>query len=79
MLNFINIFMYFNYIFKIFFRFFVYLYNLRQKFQHENYRKIHIVFRNKNVKDLDKIFNKKIKKKVLKLNMFNTFLFTMSI
>lgn len=51
--------MYFNYIFKIFFVFFVYLYNLRQKFQHENYRKIHIVFRNKNVKDLDKIFNKK--------------------
>ncbi len=42
-----------------FFNFFVYLYNLRQKFQHENYRKIHIVFRNKNVKDLDKIFNKK--------------------
>ena len=54
MLNFISIFMFLN-----FFNFFVNLYNLRQKFQHENYRKIHIVFRNKNVKDLDKIFNKK--------------------
>ena len=49
-----------------FFNFFVYLYNLRQKFQHENYRKIHIVFRNKKFKNINKIFNKKIKKEGIK-------------